>query len=139
MVLRGLGGDLAEDVAAFIEARIVGSQIRAALEAGCMLELYLRELRGNLDGRIHEAERGGEDQRAAGPGKALDGALGVRAFRHVFEIGRLDLVAEFLLDLLTSEIVRLRITAVGVRADIDKADLGRRRFGRSSKTNDGSG
>jgi hypothetical protein len=123
VILRGLGGDLAEDIAALIESRVVGREIRASLVAGAMLELDLRELGGDLHCRIHEAEGGREDQLAAGAGKALDGALGVRAFRDVFEIRRFDLVAEFCLDLLAAEVVGLRITAIGVRTDIDEADL----------------
>ena len=137
VVLRHLGRDLAEDVAAFIETRVVGCEVRTALEARRVLELHLRELGGNLDSRVHEAERGGEDQRAAGTCKTLDGAFSIRAFRHVFEIRSLDLVAKFLLDLLAAEIMRLRVAAVRMRADIDEADLGRSRFGGGSETNDG--
>ena len=68
-----------------------------------MLELHVGKLRGDRDGRVHEAERRREDDGAAGPGQALDGALGVRAFRHVLEERRLDLVAELLVDLLAAE------------------------------------
>jgi hypothetical protein len=62
-----------------------------------MLELHLRNFLGNLVGRVHVAERGGEDDVAAGAGEALDGALGVGAFRHAFEVSCFDLVAEVFL------------------------------------------
>ncbi len=122
-LLGHLGGDQALDVAAFIKARIVGRDIRGGLEARRVLELHVRELFSDLDGGIHEAERGGEDQRAAGAGHALDRALGVGAFRNAFEEGRLDLVAEFLLQRLAADIVRLRPAAIRLGADIDEADL----------------
>ena len=88
-----------------------------------MLELHVRELRGDRHGRVHEAERGGEDDRAAGAGEALDGALGVRAFGDVFEKGGLDLVAEFLVDQLAADVMRLRPAAIGLGADIEEAGL----------------
>jgi hypothetical protein len=62
-------------------------------------------LLGDLHGRIHEAERGGEDERAAGAGHALDRALGIRAFRHVFEDRRLDLVAQLPRALLAADVM----------------------------------
>ncbi|MNL46377.1 hypothetical protein D3C87_1690840 [compost metagenome] len=88
-----------------------------------MLELHVREFCGDLDRCIHEAERGRVDQGAAGASHALDGALGIRAFRHAFEERRLDLVVESLLQRLASDIVRLGPATVGLGTDIDEADL----------------
>ena len=48
-----------------------------ALVSGGVLELHVRELPGDLVGGIHEAEGRGEDDVAAGAGKALDRALGI--------------------------------------------------------------
>ena len=96
--LRQLGRDLPDDVAALVEAGVIGGDVRRGLEAGGVLEHHVRILRGHLDRRIHEAERGGEDQLVAGLDEALDGALGVGTFRHVLEEGDLDLVAELLLE-----------------------------------------
>ena len=122
-LLRHLRSDLALDVAAFIEAAVVGRKIRCGLVAGGMLELHVRELRGDLDRRVHEAEGRGEDQAAAGAGQALDGALGIRAFRNVFEELRLDLVAERLFEFEAADVMRLRPAAIGLGTDIDEADL----------------
>jgi hypothetical protein len=59
-----------------------------------MLELHIREILGDLVGRVHVAEGRCEDDVAAGAGEALDGALGIGAFRHAFQISGFDLVAE---------------------------------------------
>ena len=56
-------------------------------------------------------------------GETLDGALGIRTLGHVLDVGGLDLVAEFLVDKLAPDVVRLRPAAVIVRADIDEAGL----------------
>ena len=75
--------------------------------------------------------------------QALDGALGVRAFRHVFEEGGLDLVAEFLLDLLAAQVVLLGPAAIAdLGADIDEAGLDlvlRRQPARRARSGDGRG
>jgi hypothetical protein len=121
-LLRHLRGDLAEDIAAFIEARIVGGEVRRRLVAGGVLELHLRELGRDLDGRSMKPNEVVKISRSRS-GPALDGALGIRAFRHVFEELRLDLVAELLFEQLAADIMRLRPAAIGLRADIDEADL----------------
>ena len=72
------GGDLADDVAAFIKARGVGRDVLGALVPRGVLELDLGEPLGHLDGGVHEAEGCGEDQSRAFPGQTRDGALGVR-------------------------------------------------------------
>ena len=81
-----LAGDLADDVAALVELRRVGREVRRALEAGGVLELDVRVLLGDLQGRLHEAERGREDQAVAGAGELLDGALGI-GLRHALDEG----------------------------------------------------
>ena len=88
-----------------------------------MFELDVREFRRDGQRLVHEAERRREDDRAARAGEALDGALGVRAFRHVLEEGGLDLVAEFLVDHLPADVVRLGPAAVRLGAYIEKAGL----------------
>ena len=88
---------------------------------------------GDLEGRFHEAERGGEDQAMAGARKLLDGALGI-GLRHALHVGRLDLVAEGFLDGLAADIVLVAPAVVADRAHIDEADFellllgGRRRL-----------
>src|SRR3546814_14834013 len=89
-----------------------------------MLELDVRELRGDLYRRVHEAERGRKDHGAAGTGHALDGAFRIRAFRNAFKERRLDLVTEMRLQLLAADIMRLGPAAIRLGADIDEADLG---------------
>ena len=121
--LRHLGGDLAHHVAAFIEARVVDGHVVGLLVARRVLELDVRILGRDLDGRVHEAEGGGEDDLAAFAREALDGAFGIRALGHVFEEGRLDLVAQRLLHRLAAEVVLIGITEVTHRAHIDPASL----------------
>ncbi|MNI24931.1 hypothetical protein D3C73_785650 [compost metagenome] len=107
-----------------------------------MLELHVREFRGNLDSCVHEAKRGRVDQGAARASHALDGALGIRAFRHAFQERRLDLVVESLLQRLATDVVRLSPATVGLGTDIDEADLllflSRRATGKTAEHGSGS-
>ena len=109
-----------------MEFGIVGRDIRmVSLVTRRMLELNVRELAGDLVGRIHVAEGGGEDDVAAGTGEALDGALGVGAFRHAFEIGQLNIfLAEILLHLERALMVLVRPAEIADRPHIDVAGLG---------------
>ena len=121
--LRHLGGDLALDVAALIEAGRIGAHVLGALEAGGVLEIHVRVFVRHLQRRLHEAERGGEDQLVAGAGELLDRALGIGTFGDVLEIGGLDLVAERLYHGLAAEFVLVGPAEIADRADIDEADL----------------
>ena len=121
--LRHLGRDLALDVAAFIEAGGVGAHVLGALEAGGVLEEHVRIFVRHLQRRVHEAERGGEDELVAGAGELLDRALGVGALGDVLEEGRLDLVAERLLHRLASDVMLVAPAKVADRPDIDEADF----------------
>ncbi len=88
-----------------------------------MFEPHLREFLRDLHGRIHEAERGGEDQLVAGTRELFDGALGVRAFADVFQERRLDLVAQCLHHLAAADFVLIGPAEIADRADIDETDL----------------
>ena len=88
-----------------------------------MLELHLRKFLGNLDDRIHEAEGGREDDLAVFARQPFDGAVCIGTFRNILDIARLDLVAQFLLDLLAALVVLIGIAEVADRADIDPAGL----------------
>jgi hypothetical protein len=72
-----------------------------------MLEHNLRELLGDLDGRVHEAKRGGKDQLVSAAGELPDHAFGVRSFGDILDEAGLDLVAELLLDRLAAQIVAM--------------------------------
>ena len=50
-----------------------------------MLEKQVRIFVGDLHGRIHEAERGGEDQLVPAAGELLDGTFGIRAFADILQ------------------------------------------------------
>ena len=121
--LRHLAGDHALDIAAFVEADVVGGDIDRPLVAGAMLELHRRELLGDLDGRIHEAEGGGEDDAVAAGRELADHALGIGSFLHALDIGGLQLVAERLLGGLAPEVVLMAPAEIGDRADIDESGL----------------
>src|SRR5882724_51495 len=92
--LRHLAGDHALDVAALVEADVVGGDVVGPLVAGGVLELHIREVLGHLEGRVHEAEGGGEDDAMAGRRQLADHALGVRPLLDAFDIGGLHLVAQ---------------------------------------------
>ena len=118
-------GDDAGDGAPLVEPRGVGGDVRGALHAGGVLELHVGELAGDVDGGVHEAERGGEDQLVPRPGQLADHPLGIGAFGHVLHIGGLDLVAEMRLDRLPALVVLVAPAEVADGADIDEPDLDR--------------
>ena len=133
-----LAGDQADDVAALVEAGVVGGDVGRLLEAGGVLELHVGIARRHLDGRVHEPERGGEDEAAAGRGQLVDDALGVRPLGDVLDEVGLDLVAELLLDRLQPLVVLVAPAVVADRPDVDEADLGlglrqRRRAGQRER------
>ena len=121
--LRHLRRDHALDVAALVPPRRIGRHVLVALVAGGVLEMHVGIFLGDLQRRVHVAERGREDQLVAGADQLLDGALGVGAFRHVLEIGGLDLVAEFLHQRLARQFVLIGPAEVADRAEIDEPDL----------------
>ena len=55
-------GDGTRHGPAFVEAGHVGAEVLRLLVASGVLEAHLGELLGDLDGRVHVAERGGEDE-----------------------------------------------------------------------------
>ena len=121
--LRHLGRDQALDVAALVPSRRIGRHVLVALVAGGVLEMHVRIFLGDLQRRIHVAERRREDQLVAGADQLLDGALGVGALGHVFEIGGLDLVAEFLHQRLAGELVLIGPAEIADRAEVNEADF----------------
>ena len=96
-----------------------------------MLEFHVGEFLRHRVGGVHVAERGREDDVAAGAGETLERPLGVGAFRHAFEVGEFDLffAAQRLLGFESALMVLIRPSKVADRPDIDEAglDLG---FGR---------
>ena len=61
----GMARQNAGDVSAFVETSRVGRDILRALVARCMLEHHVRKRLGDLDRRVHETERCGEDELVA--------------------------------------------------------------------------
>ena len=90
-----------------------------------MLELHVGELAGDLEHRLHEAERGREDELVPLRGEIADHALGVRAFGHLLDERRLHLRPELGLDRLPRLVVGERPAGVADRADVDPGDLER--------------
>ena len=117
--------DDAREVAALVEARVVGADVLRALVAGRVLELHLREGRRDLDRRVHVAERGREDEVVAALRELADHALGVRALGHALDVLGRDLRAERLLHLLAADVVLVGPAGVADRAHVDVADLER--------------
>ena len=124
--LVGLGhasGDGADDGAAFVKAGVIGRKVLGSLVAGGVLEFHIGEFLGDVDGRVHEAKAGGEDQLVAGQRQLGQRAFGIGALRHAFDEGGFDPVAIFLFDGLTAKVVLIGPAAIAHGADIDKADL----------------
>jgi hypothetical protein len=121
--LRHLGGDDALDVAALIEPAGIGRHVLVALVAGGVLEMHVRIFLGDLQRRLHVAERGREDQLVAGARQLLDRAFGVRAFADILEERGFDLVAEFLEHGEAPEVVLVGPAEIADRAEIDESDL----------------
>ncbi|MGY4462318.1 hypothetical protein ACVWYI_006278 [Bradyrhizobium sp. LB13.1] len=121
--LRHFGRDQALDVAALVPFGRVGRHVRIALVAGRVLEMHVRVFLRDLQRRIHIAERRREDQLVAGADELLDGPLGVGTFRHVFQIGGLNLVAELLHQRLACQLMLIGPAEVSDRTQIDEADL----------------
>ena len=88
-----------------------------------MLKSRVRERLGNLHRRIHVAERCREHEIKAIGGELPYDALGFGAFRHALDIFGLNLVAQGLLHLQTTEIVLVGPAGISNRADVDKADF----------------
>ena len=120
---RHLGGDDALDVAALIEPPRIGRHVLVALVAGGVLEMHVRVFLGDLQRRLHVAERRREDQLVAGARELLDRAFGVRAFADILEERGFDLVAEFLDHLEAAEVVLVGPAEIADRAEIDETDL----------------
>ena len=121
-------GHLARNVAlngaAFVEARVIGRHVGAvALVAGGVLELHIREFGGDRIGRVHIAKRGGEDDVAAAQSHLGQNALSVGAFRHVFLILDLDLIAVSRLHGQSAFVVLEGPAAIADGADVDEAGL----------------
>ncbi len=116
-------GDHTSNITAFIETCGIGRQVVGTLVTGCMFEFDIRELLGNFFGRVHETERGGEDQVVAGLGHLTDHAFSIGTFRHAFDIAGRCTVAEFSFNGLTANVMTIRPAMVTNRADIDKTGL----------------
>src|SRR5690606_10679498 len=95
-----------------------------ALVSRGVRELHVREPPSHLVSGVHVTEGGSEDDVAAGTGKTLDGAFGVRALRHAFQICRLDRVAELFLKLQNPLMMLIAPAEVTNRPHIDEAALG---------------
>jgi hypothetical protein len=128
-----LAGDQADDVTAFVEAGVVGSDVGRLLEAGGVLELHVGVTCRHLDGRVHEAEGGGEDDAAAGRGQLVDDALRVGPLGDILDVVGVDPVAELLLKGQQTLVVLVAPALVADRPDVNEAHLrlGLREHGRA--------
>ena len=94
------------------------------LVAGGVLELHVGEALRHLDGRVHESERGREDEAGSLAGKPRDGPLRVRALRDALDVHGLDPVADAPPRWLAGpDVVLVGPTVVPDRSDVDEADL----------------
>ena len=119
VLLGHLAGDDPGQVAWFIHAAEVGADIVSGLVAGAVHEDDLRVALGNIDGGIHVAEAGGENQVVAALHQPVDDPGRFRTFRNRFNIGRWLDVRE-LFHLLAPLVVSVGPTGVSDGADIDE-------------------
>ncbi len=120
-----LAGDDAGEIASFVEARVVDADVDIGFVAGRVLEVGLGKLLGDLEGRIHVAERGREDELVAALRQFADHALGVSTLGHTLDVLGHDLAAERLLHLLATGVVLKRPARVADRAHVHEAHLER--------------
>jgi hypothetical protein len=99
----------------------VDEHVARRLEAGRVIEEVLRERLRRLQRLVHVAERGGEHDLVPLRGEIAHHALGVGAFRHALDVGRLHLALELRFHRLASDVVREGPAAVADRPDVDKA------------------
>jgi hypothetical protein len=71
---------------------------------------------------VHEAKRGREDDVEALARQRANHLLGVGAFRHILDIGGVDIL-QVGLDVLATDVVGLRPSAIVVRANIDEGNV----------------
>ena len=88
-----------------------------------MLELHIRKFLGDLKDGIHVAERSRKDELVALLSKVAKHALGVGAGENVFHRRDLDLVAEFLLEFLTGEVMLAGPAFFARGAHVDEGNL----------------
>ena len=106
-----------------MEAGVVGREVVGALEARAVLELYVRELGGDLDHLVHVAIGGAENDLAALLGEVAQHRDGRCVFSDVLDVHRLDLVAERGFDGFAALVVGPGPTVVADRAEEGEADL----------------
>ena len=119
-------GDACE-VAALVVTRIHGGHIGAGFVTGDRLEFHVRKIFGHLECGLHITKAGGKDQLVALQRQITDDALGVRAFRHIFNKAGFDLRAQRSLHRLPAVFMLTHPTGVGHGRDIHKANFQRRR------------
>ena len=108
---------------AFHGAEQVGEVGLVLLEPGDVHEVHIREFLGHGRGRVHVAERGGEDGVEALARQVANHAFGVSAFGHAFQIGRGDLVAHGFFQILAAFVVGVGPAAVTDGADVDECHV----------------
>ena len=121
-------GHLARNMAlnrtAFIKARRINRDVVSLLITCGMFELHIWEFGRNIDGWVHIAKGGGEDQICAFQRHICHDTLCVRSFWNVFHIHGFDLIAKSFHNGLAALVMLIGPTAVSDRADINKAHLG---------------
>ena len=89
-----------------------------------MLEFHIRKFGGNRKGWVHVAKGCGEDDVVAGQRHLGQNAFGVSPFRHGFNIGGFDLVAESFFNGQQTLVVLVGPAEIADWANVDKADFG---------------
>ena len=88
-----------------------------------MFELHVGELLCNFQCRVHETKRRCENQFVTIGGHLTNYPFAVRTFFHAFDESCFDLVSQFVLNGLTTNIMAIRPAMVTDRSYIYKADF----------------
>ena len=106
-----------------MELAVVGRKVVGPLETGAVLELDVGKLARHLNGLVHVAVGGREDQLAAGVGEVTDRRDGAGVLRDVLGVERLDLVAERTFEREAALVVGPGPAVVADGAEEDETDL----------------
>jgi hypothetical protein len=125
VALADLAGEDAREIGPFVGACLVHRYIRRRAIAGSMFEFHVGKIFCDLQHRIEITVGRAENDLVALARQVAESLLRFRAFRHIFNIRRLDALTEFGLDRLACLVVRIGPAAVADRTDVDEGDLQR--------------
>ncbi len=121
-------GSHAGQVARLVGPGLIVTDVARGLVTGGVFVLHLGKAPRDFQGRVHVAERGGENQIVATGGHVADHPLGIGPFGDAFDVGSFDFVSELFGHNFSRPVVHVGPARIANGTDVDKTDL--ERFGR---------